>query len=286
MTEREAIDAQKNGPNTVESLSSDLRALGLAQGMVVLVHASLSSLGWTSGGPHAVVHALRAAVGESGTIVMPTHSGDLSDPARWENPPVPESWWQTIRDTMPAYEADRTRTRGMGATAEVFRDGKNVLRSSHPAGSFAAEGPVAAQIANRHSLSWTFGEESPLARLYDLDGWVLLLGVGHEHNTSMHLAEYRADWSGKRTQTEGAPIMRNGVRVWASYEDVDLDSDDFPEIGRAYERSRESRSPAEGITDVRTGRVGRAECRLLRQRPMVDYATEWMAKNRSDQSGG
>ncbi len=105
--------------------------------------------------------------------------------------------WQTIRDTMPAYEADRTQTRGMGATAEVFRSGREAIRSNHPAGSFAAEGPLAAEITGDHSLAWSLGERSPLARIYDRDGWVLLLGVGHDHNTSLqtsldHLRRHRS----------------------------------------------------------------------------------------------
>lgn len=274
MTEREAIDAQKNGPNTSDSLAGDLRRLGVTKGMCVLVHSSLSSLGWTSGGGYAVVRAVRAAVGVTGTIVMPTHSGDLSDPAKWENPPVPESWWPIIRATMPAYDVHRTRTRGMGTVSEVFRSGPDVLRSSHPAGSFAAEGPLAAGIINGHSLEWSFGEESPLARVYDYDGWVLLLGVGHAHNTSMHLAEYRAEWSQKKIVTEGAPVVQEGERAWVTYQDVDIDSDDFPEIGAAFERT------VAGTADLRTGRVGIAECRLMRMRLLVDFAQAWMAENR------
>ena len=87
---------------TVESLRDDFEALGIEKGMVLLVHSSLSALGWVCGGAVAVIIALQEVLGETGTLVMPTHSTDLSDPSQWENPPVPESWWQTIRETMPA----------------------------------------------------------------------------------------------------------------------------------------------------------------------------------------
>ncbi len=79
-------------PATVASLCDDLRGLGLAVGDVVLVHTSLSSLGWVCGGAVALVEALRCALGSAGTLVVPTHSSDLSDPAGWQNPPVPPAW--------------------------------------------------------------------------------------------------------------------------------------------------------------------------------------------------
>ena len=86
-------------PVTVESLQADFEVLGIEKGMTLLVHSSLSAMGWVCGGPVAVIIALQEVLGETGTLVMPTHSTDLSEPSQWENPPVPESWWQTIRDT-------------------------------------------------------------------------------------------------------------------------------------------------------------------------------------------
>jgi aminoglycoside 3-N-acetyltransferase len=56
-----------------------------------------------------------------------------------------------------------------------------------------------------------------LSRLYDLDGSVLLLGVDHDNNTSLHLAEYRADWPGKAYVTSGAAMLVDGERQWVSF---------------------------------------------------------------------
>ena len=58
--------------------------------------------------------------------------------------------------------------------------------------SFAAWGKHAEFVTDGHSLDNGLGETSPLARVYDLDGYVLLLGVDYDSNTSFHLAEYRA----------------------------------------------------------------------------------------------
>jgi len=132
MGERDVIERTTGPPATVNSLAEDLAALGVMPGMVLLLHASLSSLGWVCGGAVAVILAVEAVLGPQGTLVMATHSGDLSDPADWENPPVPESWCDTIRSTMPAYDPDLTPTRGMGTIPETFRKQRGVLRSGHP----------------------------------------------------------------------------------------------------------------------------------------------------------
>ncbi len=125
-----------------------------------------------------------------------------------------------------------------------------------------------------HSLSFSMGEHSPLARIYDLNGFVLLLGVGHGNNTSMHLAEYRANFSTKRIVQEGAPIFVSGSRTWATFEDVDIDSSDFDRIGEDFLRSDAGKV-------VRQGKVGLASCQLMPQRDVVDFTVGWLEENRS-----
>ena len=274
MSEKEIVQ-KTEVPATVESLQADLRALGVEPGMVVLVHSSLSALGWVCGGSVAVIVALQKALGSTGTLVMPAHSPDLTEPSGWESPPVPESWWPVIREHMPAYDPVLTPTRSMGIIAETFRKQRGVLRSAHPQVSFCACGPQASRITNNHALAFGMGEHSPLARIYDLHGFIFLLGVDHGNNTSMHLAEHRATFPTKRVIQQGAPIATADSRRWATFEDVDIDSSDFDRIGDDFLRSDAGHV-------VRRGRVGLADCQLMPQRDIVDFTAGWLEENRSN----
>jgi len=257
-------------PATVSSLAADLAALGVQPGMVLVVHSSLTSLGWVNGGPVAVILALERVLGPEGTLVMPTHSGDLSDPANWVAPPVPESWWETIRATMPAFDPALTPTYYMGAIPETFRKQDGVLRSDHPTASFAACGKHTRQIVEGHELVPFFGEHSPLARVYDLDGWVLLLGAGHGNNTSLHIAERRARIPHRMVHS-GSPMIVNGVRQWVAYDDIDWDDGDFVPLGADFARETSLQ---------RAGKVARADALLMPQRALIDYAVPWLESHR------
>lgn len=256
-------------PRTRQSIKMDLEALGITPGMNILVHSSLSSLGWTNGGAISVIQALMDVVTKDGTIIMPSQSTDLSDPSEWQYPPVPEEWWQEIRDTMPAFHPAYTPVRGMGKIVEVFRHFPDVSRSSHPAYSFVAWGKNKSVILTEHSLTFGLGEQSPLARLYELDAVVLFIGVGYNTNTCFHLAEYRTP--SPTVITKAAPIMENNERVWKLYQELDFQEYHFDEIGRAFEQA----------CPVVLGNIGSATSRLFSLKEAVDFAQNWLTTKNS-----
>ena len=137
--------------------------------------------------------------------------------------------------------------------------------------SFTAWGKHAAFVTDNHSLDYSLGEQSPLARVYDLDGSILLIGVGYANNTSFHLAEYRVP---------NPPLMRSGTpwiegqrHVWKEFDDVDIDDELLPTIGEELEQT----------SVVKIGNIGAAQCRLMAQRTAVNFAQDWLLKHKKGQ---
>lgn len=268
MTELDTIKKLAH-PITKDSLITDFKHLGIEKGDILTVHSSLSSIGWVSGGAISVILALMEVLGETGTLIMPAQSGDLSDPSMWGNPPVPESWWQTIRDTMPGYHPQYTPTRNMGAIAEAFRSFPEVSRSSHPQVSFSGWGKHAVDILANQPLDYGLGEDSPLGKLYQFpDAKVLLLGVEYGNNTSFHLAEYRQP--DVKSIKYGAPILVNGKTIWTEFNDVSSLTEHFLAIGKDFEVENKCIN----------GTVGNSKVKLFNQKKAIDFAESWL-KNHS-----
>lgn len=259
-------------PVTRERMVQDLHRLGVKRGQTLLVNASLSHIGWVEGGARTVVEALRDAVGRSeGTVVVPAGTEENSSFSRAHQAATEGMTWDEVRayrSLMPAFDKHKTPS-SMGAIAEALRTSDGAIRSDHPQSSFAAIGPAAELLMADHRLRCHLGESSPLAKLYDRHAQVLMLGVGYGYCTAMHLAEYRYTPQPPR-QEYTCVVTTDGKRGWKTYKDVVLDDNDFEEIGKSL---------AENLP-VREETVGRADCRLLPLRDIVDFAIEWMSSHR------
>lgn len=247
-----------------------LKKLGVEKGQNIIVHTSLKSLGFVCGGPQIIIEGLCETVGDEGTIVMPTQTWKNLDPSygvHWEEP---EKWWNLIRENWPAYDKNITPTNTMGAVAEMFRTWPGTIRSDHPVRSMAAYGKNAEYLMNGHSLGDIFGESSPLGKLYKLDSYILLIGVGYDKNTSLHLADVRATYPRKHMEDNSCAMLVDGTRKWITYQTLYVDGEDFLDIGNAFEKKNE----------VKKIIIGNANVKLINMRTLVDFAVAWVEKNR------
>jgi aminoglycoside 3-N-acetyltransferase len=167
---------------TFNDLILAFETLGL-QSKPVIAHASLRSFGHVEGGADSVVTALNHT---TRAFIMPTHTyktmvTPTSGPA---NNAISYGRGQQWNRLSEPYQADMPADVMMGVIPESLRHWPETKRSMHPILSFS--GIRAEKILQTQTLENPFG---PLRALVELDGWVLLLGVDHTTNTSIHFAE-------------------------------------------------------------------------------------------------
>ena len=203
--------------------------IGLRPGDRVVVHCSLRAVGLDA---EELIDELLAAVGPSGLVVMPTFTYDN----------------ETFAPDTPA------RT---GALAEAFRRRRAAVRSAHPTYSFAAIGPDAAELLDGHERVGATAIDSPLDRLAAAGGLVLLLGVGHTSNTTVHVGEFHAE----------APYLSIPFDPdWPTH-----GYDRFPGCSRTFgvlERPLRERGA------IRDGKIGNALAQLVSGSAVIDTTIE------------
>jgi aminoglycoside 3-N-acetyltransferase len=214
-------------PINISELTAQVRELGVTAGGVLLVHTSFSRVGPVENGPLGLIRALQAALGRDGTLMMPSMTDDGDHP----------------------FDPRRTSCLGMGVVADTFWRMPSVLRSDSPH-AFAAIGPEAARITADHPLDVPHGLNSPVGRVYDLHGQVLLLGVGHDANTTIHLAEALAGVRYRRRKS--VTILEAGKPTRFSYGEIDHCCANFDRVDQWLDANRRQRR----------GRVGHGEGRL------------------------
>lgn len=215
---------------------SQLRALGVGEGELLLVHASFRAVRPIEGGPEGLIDALSQASGAAGTLVMPSWTGDDSrvfDPA--STPTAPE----------------------LGIVADTFWRLPGVRRSPHPF-ALAARGPRADDILADPMVLPPHQRASPVGRVLDHDGRILLLGVDHDANTTLHLAELLANVP-YRTRHH-ITVLQDGKPKRIAY----LEND------HCCERFRLADGWMSDAGLQSHGRIGHAHAKLMRARDLVE----------------
>jgi aminoglycoside N3'-acetyltransferase len=231
-------------PVSISELTAQLRDLGVAAGGVLLVHTAFSRTGPVEHGPLGLISAIQAALGPDGTLAMPSMSDDDEHP----------------------FDVRTTPCIGMGVVADTFWRMPGVRRSDSPH-AFAALGPEADRITAAHPWDFPHGLDSPVGRVYELDGQVLLLGVGHDANTTIHLAEALAGVRYRRRKSLTIVEDETPVRLW--YGEIDHCCEKFALVdGWLDENGRQRR-----------GRVGYVEARLASAREIVTSVTDRLRTN-------
>jgi aminoglycoside N3'-acetyltransferase len=219
-------------------VAEQLRALGLKSGDVLLVHTSFRATGPIEGGPLGLISALRGVIGPDGDLVMP-------------------SW--TDADDEPFDPSVTPASPDLGVVADTFWRMPGVLRSGH-CFAFAAAGPRAARITADPLPLPPHIPESPVGRVHELDGRVLMLGVGHDADTTLHLAEILAGVPYR--VPKHCTALRDGRPTRIEYVENDHCCERFA-LADEWLRARGRQTE---------GRVGHAHARLVRARDIVETA--------------
>ena len=179
---------------TKDDLINLFLRLGLRENDDVFVHSSLSSLGYVVNGPSDVIEALFEVVGwKKGTVLMPAHTGQLTDPSEWIKPQLDKKNVDIVKANMRPLNLKLTPVRNRGLVAQSFLNYPGVTRSNHPLNSVSALGKRADFYLSSHSFDEPEGLDSPIGKLYENNGKVLGIGVGVSSFTAIHLAEFLAD---------------------------------------------------------------------------------------------
>jgi aminoglycoside 3-N-acetyltransferase len=234
-----------------QDIIAGLKPLGIRNEDVVMVHSSLSSMGYVVGGADTVIDAYLEVIGPSGTLVMPTLCQKDKE-RRFET-------WNIA--TSPS---------DVGRITETFRLRPGVIRSDHATHSVAAFGPRAVEITAGHKTAgrrpgpWgeaAFGHGSPWEKLYELDARYVFLGVTMRVNTMRHFIQSRIveDCLNKVGHTRRPEFLArvqgwHTLGVWANYDDTKM-----------QER-------LESLGLIRFAAIGSATVRMLNARELVDHS--------------
>ena len=227
------------------AVADQLRDLGVRVGGVLLVHTSFRAIRPVEGGPRGLIAAIRDAIGSGGTLVMPSWSG---------------------HDDRPFEPIASPASPDLGVVAGTFWRLPGVLRSDH-FHAFAAVGPEAGAITSDPLPLPPHIPASPVGRVHDLDGDVLLLGVGHDANSTLHLAELLAGVPYRVSKY--CTVLQDGRPVRIDYGENDHCCARFA-LADEWLRMRGLQSE---------GRVGQAHARLARARDIVAVAQEYLARD-------
>ncbi|WP_211260661.1 aminoglycoside N(3)-acetyltransferase [Amycolatopsis jejuensis] len=250
----------RNEKVDADLLFEGLRDLGVSNGANLIVHSSLSAFGEVAGGAEAVVRSLMRAVGASGTVVVPTFTGQVADPHP-DSRTTGDRRVDLARRQVPLFHKDLPTPMGKIPNTVLAWSGRH--RSHHPQVSVAALGAHALDVTRRQPLAYAVGKGSPFDWLHHHDAQILLLGVGHNRNSFLHYAESLIP--NHRRKLRRFPYLVEQQRVWVEADDVGDDNGRFfPRVGAEFGE----------LGNIKRSVIGRATCELIDSVSFVEFASK------------
>ncbi|MEG0265087.1 MAG: AAC(3) family N-acetyltransferase [Erysipelotrichaceae bacterium] len=252
---------------TRKDIKRQLEAMGIQKGMLLLVQGNALDLGYISGGSQAMIDAIMDCVGYEGTIVMPSFTLDLVDPACMSKNHIDKESWEDVRESSYPFNKKLSKPTDCDELVLQFMRNDGIVRSYHPNYSFLAWGKYAKVICDKHPLHFGLSKDSPLGKLYDLNAYVLLLGSEYKDCAIFNLAHYNSEKLPIRIVS--APIEKSKKTAWKDMLDLELNNEGFNVVGEVMEERK----------IVRTTYLGLGKCRLFSAREAVKIATAYLNIN-------
>jgi aminoglycoside 3-N-acetyltransferase len=233
---------------------SGLKQLGLDPAKPVIVHASLSAFGEIRGGADTLLGALLSV---QPVVMMPafTYKTMLVPEEGPEDNAFSYGHGKDQNLMAEFYRPDMPADRTMGILAETLRKQPQARRSLHPILSFTGM-----QVDIELDAQTMTDPLAPVGVMAGREGWVLLMGVNHTVNTSLHYAEKIAG----RKQFLRWALTTGGVRECPGFSGC---SDGFEKAGAWLEDL------------TRFTRIGGADIQALPLRAMIDRIVQLIGQN-------
>ena len=161
---------------TKKDIIEGLKKLGIKEGDVLFVHSSLSRFGHVEKGATTVIDALTEVVGKKGTLALPSFPAFVGGE-------------YGIAKAEIVFDV-RTSPTAMGIIPQTFWQLPGVKRSLHSTHSVAIMGKEMDWLIEGHEkCTCSCGRGTPFYKLCQAKGKILLLGVTHSSNTTLHTVE-------------------------------------------------------------------------------------------------
>jgi len=258
-----------------EDLKAQLRAFDFVSDDIVMIHASLRAVGPILAGPDELINALEEVL-RDGTLMSYLGCQSPYDEIG-RNCYSPDDEAYIIANT-PAFDKYTARAqRDFGTFAEFFRThSKDVFISDNVGGRMAAIGKRAKWLMEGHSLDYGLGKGSPLEKLYQENGMILLIGSDHDQVTLMHYAEAIAPIENKTILQLKVPLLQNGVRTWVDIEEYDSSIGILPWKDERFFATITNKFIEKN--NIPSNKIGAAVSYLLPAHELVDFAVEIMVE--------